>query len=155
IDEEVVEELIAALRPDVVEILMSGDTLRQMTTSDVGLTAELFTFLREGLFTELGVRYPRFRFSPAPTLKPNSFAFTINHLTTLPLTGLHPDQCLVNDTAKRLHEQNIDAEEAANFASGQPGGLVKRSDQKRAEDLRLTTWNQGGYFILCFAAVLR
>jgi hypothetical protein len=154
-DPEVVEELIAALQPDVIEIRMRRDNLRQMTCAANPLRGELFTFVRESMFSELGVRYPRFHFAISPDMKPRSFAFLVNHLPMLPWMGLEPEQCLVNDTADRVRLLNMSAENVMNPVSGMPGSLIGRSAKSQAELHGLTTWEQSQYLILCLGSALR
>jgi hypothetical protein len=154
-DPEVVEELIAVLQPDVLEIRMRRDDLRQMTTAANPLRGELFTFVREALFSELGVRYPRFRFASSPDMKPGSFTFLVNHLPLLPWMGLEPEQCLVNDTADRVRLLNMSAENVMNPVSGMPGSLISASAKAQAESHGLTTWEQPDFLILCLGSVLR
>src|SRR5277367_822238 len=139
-EREVIERLIETLQPDVVEIQMRADDLRQMTTSQRPLQGNLFTFLREGMFTELGVRFPEFRLAAAPDLKPNTFAFSINHLPTQPWVGIGANQCLVNDSAERMRLLNVTAEEVLNPASNQPGSLVDLAAKEQLELVGLTTW---------------
>jgi hypothetical protein len=89
---EIAEKLIAALRPTVVEIRLPSGYLRQISTADGGTGQGCFGRLRDALFYEFGLKYPEFKFVPVESLQPNTFAFRINHLTTLPRTGLLPRQ---------------------------------------------------------------
>jgi type III secretory pathway component EscV len=149
------EDLIAALRPEVIEIQLELEYLREITTFDPENKGELFPFLRDGLFVELGITYPPFRFVPVENLRPSSFRFKIGHLSTLPMSGLRSDQCLVNDTSDRLRLMNIEAHPTTNPANGQPNSLIDLRFQPQVEEAGLTTWNQIQYLILSFAAVLR
>jgi flagellar biosynthesis component FlhA len=153
--DDVAEDLIAALRPHVVEVQLPCAYLKQLTTSDAGDGISMFSFMRDGLFVELGLQYPAFRFVTTERLKPNSFAFQINHLTIYPFIGLQFDQCLVNDTAERLKLMNVEGYPAMNTATGQPASVVNLSWKEMLEAAGLTTWNQMGYLILCFADILR
>jgi len=153
--EDVGEDLIVALRPDVIEIQLPQELLRRLTADDSKNGLDRFTFLRDGLFTELGLLYPKFRFAPVENLKPNCFAFKINHLTTPPWMGLESDQCLVNDTAERVRLFAIEGGAAINPASGLPGCIIDLRFHDLAEAAGLTTWNQMQHLILCFGASLR
>jgi type III secretory pathway component EscV len=153
--EEAAEHLIAALRPAAIEVRIEPAYLRQLTLENVAKGAEMFPFMRDGLFVELGITLPDFHFVPDATLKPGAFAFTINHLRTLPLIGLPLDTILVNDTAERLRLMNIAGTPTTNPATMQPGSLVERANKDMLEAAGLTTWDQMGYLILCCAAVLR
>jgi type III secretion protein V len=153
--EDVIERLVSALRPDHVEIQLPPEYLKQITVDHATDGTGMFSFLREGMYLELGLTYPKFRFVIAEDLKPRRLRFKINHLTTPPLIGLRSDQCLVNDTIDRLPLIGIDAKAAINPASGQPASVVDISQKTRAEEYGLTTWDQMGYLILTFAEALR
>ncbi|GAC1350729.1 MAG: hypothetical protein NVSMB27_36010 [Ktedonobacteraceae bacterium] len=153
--EDIIEDLITALRPDVIEIQLPPDYLRQITTFDQEEGTGFFTFLRLGLFGELGMRYPSFRFVLVEKLSPNSFAIKINHLTMLPMIGLRSDQCLVNDIVERLRLIDIQGIATSNPANDMEGSLIDSSLQDVALKAGLTKWNQLEYLILTFAAILR
>lgn len=151
----ILEDLIVALRTDVVEIQLPADYFRQITTADSAGEHDKFALMRDGLFYELGARYPRFEFVPNESLKPNSFAFKINHLTMLPWVGLPSDQWLVNDTPDRLKLLNIQGRAALNPANANECSLVGSSAQSYVEAAGLQTWNQIEYLVLCFSVSLR
>jgi len=153
--EAVIEDLIGALHPDLVEIEVFTDYLRQLTTFDPENGASIFMFLRDDMFVELGLTYPPFRFVSNERLKPNSFAFKINHLTTLPWIGLQRDQSLVN-----LGQSGLESLGMQGITAGIPGAriegmIIDSAHQSLAEAIGLTTWNQIQYFFLCFANILR
>ena len=154
-EEDVGEDLIVALHPEVIEIQLPQEFLRRLTADNSKNGPDMFTFLRDGLFTELGLLYPKFRFAPAENLKPNCFAFRINHLTTPPWMGLESDQCLVNDTSERVRLLSIEGGATINPANGLPGCIIDLRFHDIAEAAGLTTWNQMQHLILCFGASLR
>lgn len=153
--DELAEILIATLRPSTIEIRMAPDYLRQVTVDNADRGTELFPFLRDGLFMELGVSYPDFCFVSDATLKPNSFTFTINHLAPIPLVGIAFDTILVNDTVDRLQLMGVDAIPTQNPATLQPYAFTDISHKETLENAGVTTWDQLSYIILCFAGVLR
>jgi hypothetical protein len=153
--EDISEGLIVALRPDIVELQLPQEYLRQLTMSDPKNNSGLFPFMRDGLFVELGLRYPPLRFVPVNTLKPNSFIFKINSLTMIPVRGLLPEQCLVNDNTSRMASQKIQAVATSNIATGQEGSIIDIDLKSYVESIGLTTWDQMGYFIFCLADDLR
>jgi type III secretory pathway component EscV len=153
--EDVVEDLISALSPDVVEILLPQSYLKQLTDTDPGNEAGLIPFMRDRLFVELGINYPAFRFVVTEQLKPRTFAFRINHLMTLPLQALEMDQCLINEVASRVSLMNITATAATNPATGMAASITALDHQEYLESVGLTTWNPWGFLILAFAQVLR
>jgi type III secretion protein V len=152
---QVTEDVIEASRPDVIEIQMATSLLREMTTGMGADDARIFPFLREGLFEELGLELPRFRFVAIDTMRPQMFRFKVNHLESLPFRALSPAELLVNDTADRLRLTAIDATPTINPASGQPGSIVDVSRKDQAIAMGLTTWNQVQHLVLCLADHLR
>jgi type III secretion protein V len=116
---------------------------------------DLFVVMRDGLFYETGLRYPDFRFVPAPNFKPNSFAFKINHLTTLPCAGLMLDQWLANADPEKLNMWGIHGDAAINPANSERFSVIDASSISTAEIFGLTTWSSAGYLVLCFGASLR
>lgn len=106
--EEISEDLIDALQPDIVEIQLPRDYLIKVTTFDPGEGPDLFASLRVNLFQELGVRYPPFRFVPVENLIPSSLACKIHHLTMLPWvdTSLNPLNFLVSCFTTDLRENS-------------------------------------------------
>jgi len=153
--EDATEELIDRLVPSTIEIQLPVEYLRELTAEPTTGPSQLYTFVREGLFVELGVKFPPFRFVTAAHLKPRSFAFKIAHMPTLPLLGLAPEECLVNDTIDRLALNKINATAATNPATGQPSSVMALESAPRAEAAGLTIWNNAGHLMLSFAAALR
>lgn len=153
--EDISEDLITALCADVVEIHLPQDYLKQITLADPGSGYDKFSLMRDGLFYELGLRYPKFQFVPVENLKPRSFTFKINHLVTLPWVGLPPNCCLVNDTPDTLKLFGIPGMAAVNPANTSGASLIDLNLQSFVESAGLTTWDQVGYLILCFSTELR
>jgi len=143
------EKLITALKPDTIEVCLPPDYLRSITIA--GGDRGIFKTLTDGVFYETGVRFPRFRFVPAPDLKPNSFCFRINHLTTPARCGLAPDQSLINVLAAGL--THINAVPALNPANGNETSVVDTAHSKMPGDPMV--WSPMGYLILSLAAELR
>jgi flagellar biosynthesis component FlhA len=150
----IAEELIAALRSQVVEIQLGQDYLRQLTLNIPANEHSHFALMRDGLFYELGVRFPTFAFVQVEDLQPDSFQFKINHLTTAPTRGLRIDECLVNDTPDRLGLLRIEGRTALNPANLIQSAIMSAKDKVLAEQAGLTTWSQLGYLILTMSAAL-
>ena len=149
------EQLVAALRPQVLEVQMASESLKALTVAHVGSAPQSFSFLRDGMFVETGVRYPAFRFTAVDHLQPRQFAFKINHLTTLPWVGLDPGQCLVNDTVTRLALLNVKGTPTRSPVTRSEQAIADLADQPVLVKAGLTTWNDLEFVILCFAATLR
>ncbi|MBI4528486.1 MAG: FHIPEP family type III secretion protein [Deltaproteobacteria bacterium] len=155
--DEIVEDLIVAVRPNAVEVQISPEYLRQITTATDDGEHNQFALMRDGLFYELGLRYPNFGFVAVESLKPCSFALKINHLTTTPRVGLAPKKLLVNDTVERLKLLNIEAEAAINPANANKCAIINSAAKDLVESAayQLTTWDQLGFLVLSFATELR
>lgn len=148
------EELLVALAAPAVELFVEPEYLRALTTDRPG--GELFPYMRDGLFVELGVVFPEMRMHPDPTLRPRGFAFRVNAVRTVPRIGLAVDTIYVNDTASRLATIAVDeAVPSANPATHQPGAIVRADHRDALEATGLTTWDPFGYYILALAAVIR
>jgi type III secretion protein V len=115
---------------------------------------ELVPFMRDGLFVELGVRYPGVRARGNPSLPPGAYQIQINEVPVV--TGQATlGHILVNDTAERLRLMNVEGFEAINPATRQPAAWVPEHHKDMLEASGLTTWDVPGYMILHVAAVLR
>jgi type III secretion protein V len=115
---------------------------------------ELIPFMRDGLFVELGVRFPGVRARGNPGLPPGAYQIQINEVPVV--TGQATlGHILVNDTVDRLRLMNIEGFEAVNPATRQPAAWVPEQNKEMLEAAGLTTWDVSGYIILHLASVLR
>jgi len=115
---------------------------------------ELIPFMRDGLFVELGVRFPGVRARGNPSLPPGAYQIQINEVPVV--TGQATlGHILVNDTIERLKLMNVNGFEAINPATRQPAAWVPEQHKEMLEAAGLTTWDVPGYIILHLAAVLR
>ncbi|WP_224249382.1 type III secretion system export apparatus subunit SctV [Hyalangium gracile] len=115
---------------------------------------ELIPFMRDGLFVELGVRFPGVRARGNSGLPPGSYQIQINEVPVV--TGQATlGHVLVNDTVDRLKLMNIQGFEAINPATRQPAAWVPEGYKDTLEAAGLTTWDVPGYIILHLAAILR
>ena len=115
---------------------------------------ELIPFMRDGLFVELGVRFPGVRARGNPNLPPGAYQIQINEVPVV--TGQATlGHVLCNDTVDRLKLMNIQGFEAINPATRQPAAWVPEPFRETLESAGLTTWDVSGYIILHLASVLR
>ncbi len=115
---------------------------------------ELIPFMRDGLFVELGVRFPGVRARGNPGLPPGAYQIQINEVPIV--TGQATlGHVLVNDTVDRLKLMNVPGFEAVNPSTRQPAAWVPEAHKDMLESAGLTTWDVPGYVILHLAAVLR
>ncbi|NLF67035.1 MAG: FHIPEP family type III secretion protein [Chloroflexi bacterium] len=151
--DEIAEALIVALRPEVVIVTLPPAGLQQLRA----LVPEEspFTLMRDGLYYELGMRYPDFRLVPDPDLPPHSFAVQINDVVGLPWAGLRAGEILVNKSVERLRLPGTDGVESQNPANDDEAALVTAEEKEGLEQAGMTTWDALGYLILCFSRELR
>jgi hypothetical protein len=154
-DDAAGEALISKLRPGRIEVRMEESYLRRLSIDDGARGPQLFTYLRDGLFSELGVAYPHFQIVADGSLRSGGFAFTVNHLPGVPLIGLPPDRILVSGVPDRLRPMEIAAEPALNPATYAPCALAPLDAKDRVEAAGLTTWDSFEYLILSLAGELR
>ena len=155
------EALLAELRPPVVELRLSLAFLESLTTEDPNATAGLLTYLRDGLFVELGVEIPPVRLVPA-RMPDRTFALTINDVALAPRLGLRADECLVNEEPRRLAAFLTEASDSntvrgwmQNPGSGMANARVDIAAAQAMGDVGLIVWTPLGHLILAVAADLR
>jgi flagellar biosynthesis protein FlhA len=148
-----VEPLIAELAAPAIRLIVEPGYFRMLTMDGNG--GELFPFMREGLFTELGLNLPRMHVEYDRSLRPAGFAFRFNAVRTLPRIGLDPETILVNDTTERLALMNVEGRPTVNPGTYQPAAIVAREHRESLEDAGLTVWDPFGYFILALATAIR
>ena len=148
-----VERLIAASAADRIDMHVDPAILRDLTTEFA--REDLLQFLRDGLFTELGLPLPPFHIRPDSSLRPGGFAFRINGVRSPARIILAHGTVLVNDTADRLQLLNVDAQPTLNPATAQPASIVDARHDSVLKEEGLTTWSPAGFLILCFAAAIR
>jgi flagellar biosynthesis component FlhA len=151
------EVIISKLRPQIIELQFPEGYLRTLTESSIATERlkEVFPFMRDDLFVELGVKFPNFQFQICNDIKPGCFSIKINHLQLPPQIGLDAGKLLVNDTSERLKLMNIVSVPSRNPATGQPASIADIQFKDTLEGAGLTTWDNFGYLILWLAAQLR
>jgi type III secretion protein V len=115
---------------------------------------ELIPFMRDGLFVELGVRFPGVRARGNGGLQPGAYQIQLNEVPVVTGQAML-GHILVNDTVDRLKLMNIQGFEAVNPATRQPAAWVPEQHRETLDAAGLTTWDVPGYIILHLAAVLR
>jgi hypothetical protein len=151
---EVLEAIVAALRPREIQIRLPLSCLRALTDSDEEWTDQFKTF-RTVLGLELGLSLPPFRFVLDESLNPldeeygRSFCFGFNSLTTSPVRGLTSDEFLVNETVERLAALDVIGVTTFNAANGWPATIVRAEDQQKVRNSGKTMWDARQYLILC------
>ncbi|HEX4946359.1 MAG TPA: FHIPEP family type III secretion protein, partial [Blastocatellia bacterium] len=147
------EAVIAALGPRPIEIHLPTTYWQQLMADISDSDKDLFRQLREGLWYELGLELPPLQFVPDDTLMPESFAFRLNHLLTLPRKGLAKGQWLVNNTPDHLRLQNIESTMALHPANRTVAAVVSTAERAKVQDSQL--WSPLGYLTLALSESLR
>jgi FHIPEP family len=148
-----VEPLIAELAAPAIGLIVEPEYFRMLTMDGNG--GELFPFMRDGLFVELGFSLPRMHVEYDRSLRPAGFAFRFNAVRTLPRIGLDLETILVNDTTERLALMNVEGRPTVNPGTYQPAAIVAREHREFLEAAGLTVWDPFGYFILALASAIR
>ena len=147
-------QMMPVVTPIALEVASDLVPLVDDTTGSNFLN-ELIPMMRDGLFYELGVRFPGLRVRGNDgDLPPGSYIIMINEIP-LVMGTVDKNKCLVNDTPDRLRLLGIEAEPAQNPANGNACGWITTEQRKLAEDAGLTTWDAPGYIVLHLSAVLR
>lgn len=147
-------QMMPVVTPVALEVAADLVPLVDDTTGSNFLN-ELIPMMRDGLFYELGVRYPGLRVRGNDgDMPPGSYIIMINEIPLVMGTAFH-QKCLVNDTPDRLRLLGLDAEAAQNPANGNQCAWINVDDRELAEQSGLTTWDAAGYLVLHLSAVLR
>jgi type III secretion protein V len=116
---------------------------------------ELIPMMRDGLFYELGVRFPGIRVRGNDgSLAAGSYMIMLSEIPVA-IGTVDPRLALVNDTPDRLKLLGIDAHPAQNPANGAASAWIRAEHVELAEQAGLITWDAANYMVLHMAAVLR
>ncbi|MFH1810087.1 MAG: type III secretion system export apparatus subunit SctV [Pseudomonadota bacterium] len=116
---------------------------------------DMIPMMRDGLFYELGVRYPGLRVrGNEGDLPKGAYIIMINEIP-LVMGTVDQEKLLVNDTPDRLKLLNIEGEPAVNPANQSECAWISIVHKEVAEQAGLTTWDAAGYMVLHLSAVLR
>lgn len=168
-DAEIAEALIARLRPQKLDVEIHPAYLEQLlghlppehAVAVWGEEADpkirdIFTLFSDGLFYELGIRFPGIRLVKNENLAKNAFAIRLNHLLTLPRRGLRPDQILVNEAPAYLANFGVSGTTPIiNPANKRENSLAALSQREALESAGITTWDALGYLVLALASEIR
>ena len=147
------ERLIAALAPETITVHVEPGLLRDLTLAAGAV--DMFQFLREGLFAEVGLPLPSIRLRPDPSLRPGGFAARFNAVRLLPRIALPDGMILVNDTDSSMAERGFEALATLNPTTLMPAALVDARHEETLVEQGFTTWDRTGYVILSIAQDLR
>ncbi len=168
-DEKIAEALITRLRPQQLDIEIHPVYLEQLlgdlpqenvvpvlTEQTDPKIREIFTLFSDGMFYELGIRFPEIRLVKNESLEKNAFALRLNHLLNLPHRGLGPGQLLVNEGPANLVDYGIhEATPIMNPSNNRQNSLTDISYRDKLESAGIFTWDAIGYIILVLAGEIR
>ena len=148
------QQMLPVVTPIALEVASDLIPLVDDATGSKFLN-EMIPMMRDGLFYELGVRYPGLRVrGNEGDLPRGAYIIMVNEIPMV-MGTVDQDKVLVNDTPERLRLLNIPAEPATNPANGNDCAWVSRDVQALCEQAGLTTWDAAGYMVLHLSAVLR
>ena len=149
------QQMLPVVTPIALEV--AGNLIPLVEDSGGGnkFLGEMVPMMRDGLFYELGVKFPGIRVRGNETdLAMGTYIIMINEIP-LVSGNVSLDKVLVNDTVDRLTLLNIQGDEAVNPANGSECAWIPQQYASIAEQAGLTTWDASGYMVLHLSSVLR
>lgn len=117
--------------------------------------SELIPMMRDGLFYELGIKFPGVRVrGNEVNLLPGSYIVYINEIPISKGT-IEINHHLANDTPEKLRLLGIDGTPTANPATGAGNTFIPKEKAELARQAGIATWDCASYMVLHLSAVLR
>ena len=149
------QQMLPVVTPIALEVAANLIPLVEDTGGGNKFLGEMVPMMRDGLFYELGVKFPGIRVRGNETDLPDgTYIIMINEIP-LVSGNVSLEKVLVNDTVDRLTLLNIKGEEAVNPANGSECAWIPSQFAEIAEQAGLTTWDAAGYMVLHLSSVLR
>lgn len=149
------QQMLPVVTPIALEVAADLIPLVDDSREGTKFLGEMIPMMRDGLFYELGVRFPGIRVRGNETdMPPGTYLIMINEIP-LVMGTVSEAKVLVNDSVERLRLLNIEGEPATNPANGNECAWIPREFQEVAEQAGLTTWDAPGYIVLHLSSVLR
>jgi type III secretory pathway component EscV/tetratricopeptide (TPR) repeat protein len=162
------ERTVDFAEPGEVQVVAFANEslIAERSNADEESKEEMFSMMQDGLFYELGIVLPEARLWPDNALDQNEFRLELNGRKYGPVSGLKPDEFLVNDVVERLRLLNIEGRPATNPANGNKCAIVRERQGGRASigvdslselcrTAGLSTWGPVGFLILALSAEIR
>jgi hypothetical protein len=152
--EDIVEGVFAQLCSDRIEIHVHPQYLQLIAPgqaihaplsvyadeSDASL-GDLFRFVEQDLFYDLGILVPDLVWVPSPEMEEGMISVKINERLSPPTPGLYPGEALVDAPVESLAALEISGRPTTNPASGNPRTtLVSEVDRETVQQAGYTTW---------------
>lgn len=149
------QQMLPVVTPIALEVAGNLIPLVEDTTGGNRFLGEMVPMMRDGLFYELGVKFPGIRVRGNETdLAEGTYIIMINEVPLIS-GNISMEKVLVNDTVDRLTLLNIKGEQAVNPANGSECAWIPAQYAEIAEQAGLTTWDAAGYMVLHLSSVLR
>jgi type III secretion protein V len=149
------QQMLPVVTPIALEVAGNLIPLVEGTADNNKFLGEMVPMMRDGLFYELGVKFPGIRVRGNESdLPEGTYIIMINEIPIVS-GNVSLDKVLVNDTVDRLTLLNIQGEEAVNPANGSECAWIPAQYASIAEQAGLTTWDSAGYMVLHLSSVLR
>jgi hypothetical protein len=148
------EALIAALRPQMIEVQLSRAYLKTITQHTEASAQGVFRLMRDGLFYELGLSLPPIRLVPTAR-NGGRFRFVINHLPTPLWQGLPPEQLMVNVAPDEVQRKDMASELAVHPADGHASAIVDATARPQVDANGWNVWDPLNYLVLALYAEAR
>jgi type III secretion protein V len=147
------DQMLQAVTPIVLEV--AENLVGYVDDSEAGAAflGEYVPMMRDGLFYELGVRFPGVRVRAA-ALPDSSYIIMVNEVPVARGT-VEPGRVLANEVVDRMRLLGVDAKVADNPATSNEASWISEEDRALAESAGITTWDVAGYLVLHLSAVLR
>jgi flagellar biosynthesis component FlhA len=152
---DLAEHAVELLRPTTLEILVEPGHLEHITVGTAEDVGTMFPYLRESIYSELGVRLPDLRLAEDATLPPSSFRFRVNNLLTPPFLGFSSDFRLINATPDQLDGAIPGADVSPSCVLETGSGIIHATSEQLAQSFGYTTWSPFGHLVLALADVVR
>ena len=149
------QQMLPVVTPIALEVAADLIPLVEDASGGNKFLGEMIPMMRDGLFYELGVKFPGIRVRGNETdLAQGTYIILINEVPMVSgSVGL--EKVLVNDTVDRLTLLNIEGEPAVNPANGSECAWIPQQYAGIAEQAGLTTWDAAGYMVLHLSSILR
>ncbi|MED5464152.1 MAG: type III secretion system export apparatus subunit SctV [Myxococcota bacterium] len=149
------QQMLPVVTPIALEVAADLIPLVEDAGGGNKFLGEMVPMMRDGLFYELGVKFPGIRVRGNETDLPDgTYIIMINEVPIIS-GNLSLANVLVNDTVDRLTLLNITGEEAINPANGSECAWIPEEYAGIAEQAGLTTWDAAGYMVLHLSSILR
>lgn len=144
--------MLPVVTPISLEVAANLVHLVDNTSNFLG---ELIPMMRDGLFYELGVRFPGIRVrANTRDLVTDQYSIFINEVGVIQ-GSVNEKQVMVNDTPDRLKLLGIQGSPAQNPANGIACAWIPAEQRTLAEQAGLTTWDTANFMVLHLSALLR